>query len=129
NSDNSGSEFDYVLAKGHDFLWRGLPADSTIDVRLAWEKFFQLPHVRDRVAKKHHTIFPFRGRFQGSIRITIAIELPEIVHVNPDSRGAVLIKSGMPSGRRCRILRGGSSAQQTTADNAKNATRFHPPTG
>ena len=57
-----------------------------------------MPDISDGVAKKNNAILAGRGRFEGGIGIAVAGELAEIIGVDGDAGGAVLIETGKAGG-------------------------------
>ena len=97
-------QIDHILAKADQHLGRGLPVDAAVDVRLAGKIVFQLPVVGDGVAEEHDSILAGRGRLEGGVGLAIAFEFSEIVGVDGDARGAVLIEIGGAGGRDAGLL-------------------------
>src|SRR5208283_5363713 len=94
HDEHLGMQIDYVLAKAHQHLWRGLPIDAAIDVRFARKIVRQLPVVGDGIADEDDAILSGRWLSKRSVGFAIAFQFAEIVGVYGDARGAVLIETG-----------------------------------
>ena len=67
------------MAKAYEHLGCGLPADAAVDIGLVAKIFIQLPQVGDGIAEEDHSLLTYGGRFEGGIRLAVAVEFAEIV--------------------------------------------------
>ena len=108
-----GMQVDYILAKAHQHLRRGLPADAAVEVRLAGKIFFELPDVGDGVAEKDDAVLSGRGRLERGVGIAVAGELAVVVGEDRNARGAVLIEAGETGGGNGGLLGRAQTASST----------------
>ena len=95
---NFGMEIDYILLKADEHLRSSLSVDTAVDVGLAGKIVWKLPVVGDGVAEKHDAIFFWSGQCECGIGLAVAFQFSEVVGVDGDAGGAVLIEIGVAGG-------------------------------
>jgi nitroreductase len=97
--DGGGMKTDHIRIHAHQHLRRGLPSDTTIDVRLLREILLQLPHVRNGIAKKDNAGRIRGKRLQTHIVFMIASELVPVLK---------LVGKALSNRRKAAVRFGGS---------------------
>ena len=113
-------QINYILTETDQHLRRGLSADAAVEVRLAGEIFLKLPDVGDGIAKEDDAVLAGRGRLEGGIGVAVAGELAEVVGIDGDARGPVLIEAGKAGGGNGGLLLGRSHGGKQQGGNERN---------
>src|SRR4029453_11359785 len=101
NENSPRPKRDHIRPEPDEHLWRGLPADAAIDIRLARKGFGELPSIGYRVAKEDNSRLAPGGSSQLAVCFTITRELREVLKAALHDLEALLVGLG---GVRCRSL-------------------------
>ncbi len=91
-------KLDHVLAEADQHLRRGLASDAAVEVGLTGKIFIDLPEVGDGVAEEDDAVLADAGGLEGGVGVTVAGEFAEIIGVDCDAGGSVLIEAGVAGG-------------------------------